>query len=1509
MKKELSLTAVTFCAFLLGAQTVVFEANSSNDWDQKPEMSAEKVFSNAIPRRLISVKRFPVEKGKKYTLSGEFRSLKCVNPKAFFFGFIAFDKNGRPIEQHHVPETEASDVAVLSKKAGAGAVKLWLKGAENWPDGDLNGRYLAINAKKDGSDLPNYNLIAIKAVRHSEEGIYAELVSPLMEALPAGTVLRIHRGGASYIYAGKAGGTLPEKWTMFSGSSEFDAGSFPWRHGTESAAVILFGGGAGGQMEFRNVKVTAEEVTPSAFRGREKNILIGHSAVIDPSDSADVDMHRVRNLYDGKEDTMWLSNERMDKHDFTIHWYNQAVTAAGIEIDFTPRKYKYTVYPPYLSAHCGITKKDFSGISAVPEKVKIEYKQHGKWQLLAELPVTSEKLIYRFPEKLDFVQRMRISFDSPAGKRVSINELKIAGAGDPTVQAMAKVPALSANGGVFVWHREPAVYPNYGAVKRYFRIPFALKPGKITGAYLTGGAADCAVFYLNGKKLLTPLTTAGGAIIKLARTEVPLELLKDKNILAFEAEKFNHVGGLYAAACQLAICYEDGSIQFVGSGQGTFSSDKFEENWNTSVDGFNHWPPAHTRFGSRSFPQDFWSTDFSEAFLEDKVEIQAFRMTPAVPKDGEFYTMEFDVKVDQPLKNNYALTVRFGDFPVEIYRNYYMGCNSTSVNGGLKKGFSGKTTLKISGYWHEDIPPTLPMRVAVSNGKQQAEIVSKLGKMRSGVTHGQLDMLIGKPEYKIAAGFPDAKIRGGRFYVDGKLRAPFILGDNKFNPGKIADQLKNNGLTIIRTGNNMPVIVEEADRKNFQDNYIEHIRQTADYALRLDPNAKILLTIVLDPSVRWILDNPDEQMEFGDGTRLAGLYNNRGYGNLYFRASMVSEPYQKLIRDSIAELFARLEKEPFANSIIGVAFSAGLAHENNWGVDRYDFARGERSRETCMTGDFGVAARKALVKYLTDKYGSDKAWAESWKLDPADNRISDLKDFKKWSHERIQKILFWRDRPADRFIFRDGRADGRIAEDLGMFLSMQRIEMLLVAGKAVKDATNNRMITGTYLGYVMPQLVNNPAGSSIYSGHAYSIIARQSPYIDFFSSPQWCHAVDLPSFYSVMTDSLGLYGKMYVAEGDIRTHVGDLGSMFDRKNSVAQQRKIHGVYLTKNHGSWLLGWSYSMAGAKGTRFFSDPALIREISSLCEESVKTLPDAPAGTRIAMLVSEHSAFYMDLLSPANTVHATLFYKHFHKFLRTGTGCDIFVLEDLPQLIKSGRLKDYRFVFFFNAYHLNKELRDLIETHVKKDNRTVMFHYAPGFHDDDFNTGKSSLSTAGVASLVGTEKVNVIRKELRLGAAWKNGWNDDCAIWWDRHQKALFYDEIGPVFYLDKEPGMEVLANLRIDGKTQPDKIAAARIRKKDHTVIYVTVPSIPQDMLNAWVRESGTIPVTSGGAIVNVGNGFVSVSNDHQAKDLTLTVQGKYDWFELPGNRKVASGTGSITVPFGVYETKLFRIESR
>ena len=121
------------------------------------------------------------------------------------------------------------------------------------------------------------------------------------------------------------------------------------------------------------------------------------------------------------------------------------------------------------------------------------------------------------------------------------------------------------------------------------------------------------------------------------------------------------------------------------------------------------------------------------------------------------------------------------------------------------------------------------------------------------------------------------------------------------------------------------------------------------------------------------------------------------------------------------------------------------------------------------------------------------------------------------------------------------------------------------------------------------------------------------------------------------------------------------------------------------------------------------------------------------------------------------------------------------------------------------------------------------------------------------------------------------------------------------------MEVLANLRINGQTQPDKIAAARIRKKDHTVIYVTVPSIPQDMLVDWVRESGTRMVTSPGAIVNVGNGFVVVSNDKNPKELTLTLQDKYDWYELPGNRKVAGGVKSIKASFEAYETRLYRVE--
>jgi hypothetical protein len=160
--------------------------------------------------------------------------------------------------------------------------------------------------------------------------------------------------------------------------------------------------------------------------------------------------------------------------------------------------------------------------------------------------------------------------------------------------------------------------------------------------------------------------------------------------------------------------------------------------------------------------------------------------------------------------------------------------------------------------------------------------------------------------------------------------------------------------------------------------------------------------------------------------------------------------------------------------------------------------------------------------------------------------------------------------------------------------------------------------------------------------------------------------------------------------------------------------------------------------------------------------------------------------------------------------------------------------------------------------------------------------------------------------LGAKWADGTTVDCNVWWDRNQKETFSDKTGPVFYLDNNAAVEKLASLRLDGKDHSDKIAAARIKGKNHTVIYISIPDIPQQMLNTFVRDSGTCIAAEGNVIVNTGNGFLTVTNRDKARKIRLKNVYPATWIELPGAKVYASETAEITVPFEYNETRLFRL---
>ena len=167
-------------------------------------------------------------------------------------------------------------------------------------------------------------------------------------------------------------------------------------------------------------------------------------------------------------------------------------------------------------------------------------------------------------------------------------------------------------------------------------------------------------------------------------------------------------------------------------------------------------------------------------------------------------------------------------------------------------------------------------------------------------------------------------------------------------------------------------------------------------------------------------------------------------------------------------------------------------------------------------------------------------------------------------------------------------------------------------------------------------------------------------------------------------------------------------------------------------------------------------------------------------------------------------------------------------------------------------------------------------------------------------------MLKEAHLIGNQWSSGETSDCSIWWDVHQKAAFQDAIGPVFWLPGDAKVEKLASLRMDGVTHGDKIGAAKIKGKNHTVVYVAVPDIPGKVLNQLVKESGTVIAADGEVTVNCGNGFLTVTNTGSDREVTLKSAYKADWIEMPENRKVATGTDTVKMPFEKFETRSFRL---
>lgn len=240
----------------------IFDGASAAAWKKGSVTEVAGVLSSRAPFRISTEKSIPVEVGKVYTLSGEFRIAGAEKLVHFYFGIELLDAKGRVISHLAATPLGRYAIATVAEDVPAGATELVLDKADNWP-GKTIYCSLVFNAKADRSDIPNFDSSpGIKQLIRENGKVKVVFAKPLNKAVKAGTAVRLHRGGNVFTYVGANNRTLNKDFQSFSGrfSTAGIKSVYKLFPGTAAVRPVIWTwSGSKGKLEFRNVKVSLEK--------------------------------------------------------------------------------------------------------------------------------------------------------------------------------------------------------------------------------------------------------------------------------------------------------------------------------------------------------------------------------------------------------------------------------------------------------------------------------------------------------------------------------------------------------------------------------------------------------------------------------------------------------------------------------------------------------------------------------------------------------------------------------------------------------------------------------------------------------------------------------------------------------------------------------------------------------------------------------------------------------------------------------------------------------------------------------------------------------------------------------------------------------------------------------------------------------------------------------------------------------------------------------------------------
>jgi hypothetical protein len=534
-----------------------------------------------------------------------------------------------------------------------------------------------------------------------------------------------------------------------------------------------------------------------------------------------------------------------------------------------------------------------------------------------------------------------------------------------------------------------------------------------------------------------------------------------------------------------------------------------------------------------------------------------------------------------------------------------------------------------------------------------------------------------------------------RLFVNGKLAPSLVYFGDFANPARSKLQ------DFRQAGVNLQVVPVSRNQNIWRgnNNYdFEKLDRIIWSNVRRNPDGDFIILIDCSPYADWSDEFPGETAVDSKGKPSVSRHGRKGLPNYW------SQVYRQQVEAFIRAAVEHMKKQPYFKAVGGF-FLTG----NEDGQFYYQVLRGGVLEDGNSPG-----ALPEFRRWLKARYGTTEKLRAAWN----DSAVT---------FDTAKPPVTEKRYPGNFF----NPATQMAQIDLTRFLNESMGEFANLMCRTAKETAGKPVISVMWWGrggsmMVYPHFAQT---STIFPSANLDLMGAQPGY-------QGERNAGSSNFFSWIPDSTRIHGKVSMIEADFRTWTSPINSLLHdfRVARYWNHEELQGALLRDFGRQLSVGggiWFYDMTAG----WFKDPLIMGDVARMAEIGRKLYSRTNVYTPAEIVfISDEDNYFIttEQLGVWNGPNYHAIRKNQRAMLRSGLKYDFYYFKD----VLDKQMDQYRVYVFMNAFHLTPEQQAFIDRKLKKDGKTLIWLYAPGYV-----TGKG-FSTEAMSALTGIGITEAVR-----------------------------------------------------------------------------------------------------------------------------------------------------------------------